>query len=108
VIAIISNNISWDYEPSYNLFEYEECCSLTIIFNGNHDLFPFSKSIHGHDNTLVPPIQSWVTIHKIYPPLDDGIDDDDWVKSDWLRAHFLSKRMERLTLLNRFNTIFKN
>lgn len=55
VTSMIIENISWDSEPRYNMVEYKEFCSLTIIFNGRHGFYPFSKLIHNHDNMLFPP-----------------------------------------------------
>jgi hypothetical protein len=83
---MIIENISWDSEPRYNMVEYKEFCSPTIIFNGRHGLYPFSKLIHNHDNMLVPPSRGWVKIHKIYPPLGEGNDGDDWVKRGWVNT----------------------
>jgi hypothetical protein len=105
---MISDNLLWDSKPGYNLVEYEECCRLTIGFNSRHGLCPFSEVIHGHNNMLMPTSQSWATVHKIYPPLGEWINGDDWVKRGWMRVHFLRKHLARVTLLDRFNIIFKN
>jgi hypothetical protein len=77
---MISDNLTWDSEPGYNLIEYEEGNSLTIRFNCRHGLIPLSKVIYDHDNVLIPPNRSWVAIHKIYPPLGEGTDDNDWME----------------------------
>jgi hypothetical protein len=56
----------------------------------------------------VPPSRGWVAVHEINPLLGEGTDSEDWVNMCWARAHFLSEHMTKVTLLNRFNEIFKN
>jgi len=85
----------------------KKCCTLTIRFNSRHGLNPFSKIIHGHNNMVVLPSQGWVVVHEIHPPLSEGIDGDEWVNRGWVRAHFPSEHLVRVTLPNRFNVIFK-
>jgi hypothetical protein len=104
---MISDNLTRDSEPGYNLIEYEEKSSLTIGFNCRHGLNPLSKVFYSHDNVLMPHSQSWVAIHKIHPPLGEGTDGNDWMERGWTRAHFLSEHMEGVTLLNCFEAIFK-
>jgi hypothetical protein len=72
VTAMISENITRDSEPGYNLIEHEKCSSLTIGFNRRHGLGPLSKVVYGHNNMLIPPSRSWVSIHKIHPHLVKG------------------------------------
>jgi hypothetical protein len=57
---------------------------------------------------LMPPIQTWDAIQKIHPPLGEGTDDHEQVKRGWMQAHILSENLARMTLLDRFNIIFKN
>jgi hypothetical protein len=57
---------------------------------------------------LVPPSRIWVEINEIYPPLGEGTDDNEWVKRGYMRVHFLSEHLARVTLLNHLDTIFKN
>jgi hypothetical protein len=108
VTAMISDNLTRDTEPGDNLIEYKEGGSIPIGFNFRHGLDPLSKVVDDHDNVLMPPSQSWVAIHKVHPPLGEGTDGNDWVKRGWMRAHFLSEHLAGVTLLNCFNTIFKD
>jgi len=73
----MNDNVPRDFEPSYNLIEYEEGSSLTIGFNCIHGLSPFSKVVNDHDNVLMPPSRSCVEIHKVHPPLVEGTEDND-------------------------------
>jgi hypothetical protein len=104
----MSDNLTWDTKPGDNLIEYEEGNSLPIVFNCRHGLNPIIKVVDDHDYVLIPPNQSWVAIYEVHPPLDEGTDDNDWVKRGWMRAHFSSEHQLGLTLLNHFNTIFKD
>jgi hypothetical protein len=104
---MISDNLTRDTEPGDNLVENEEGCSVPIGFYGRHGLHPLSKVVDGDDNVLMPPNRSWVAIDEIYPPLGEGTDDNDLVKRVWVRAHFSSEPLVGVTLLNRFNAIFK-
>jgi hypothetical protein len=104
---MIIENLIQDFEPGYNLIEHEKCNNLTIGFNYRHGLGPLSRVVYDHDNMLMPPSRSWVAIHKIHPLLGEGTDDDDWVKRGWMRAYLLSEHLERVTLLDHFDAIFK-
>jgi hypothetical protein len=105
---MISENITRDTEPSDNLVEHEEGCSLPIRVYSRHGLDPLSEVFDDHDNILVPPSRSWVAIDEIYLPLVEGTDNNDWVKRGWVRAHFLSEHLAGVKLLNHFNDIFKD
>jgi hypothetical protein len=72
VTAMINENITQDSEPSYNLIEYEERNSLTIKFNYRNGLIPLSEVVYDHNNVMIPPNQSWVSIQKTHPPLGEG------------------------------------
>jgi hypothetical protein len=74
---MITDNITQDSERGYNLIEYEEGDSLTIVFNYRHGLDPLSKVVYDHDDVLIPPNRSWVEIHKVHPPLGEGTDSND-------------------------------
>ena len=74
---MINENRLPDFGLSYNLIEYEKCCSLTIKFNGRNGLDPFIKLIHNHNNVMMPPNRSWVAINEVHPPLGEGIDNND-------------------------------
>jgi hypothetical protein len=52
---MISDNLTQDFEPGYNLIEYEEDNILPIGFNFRHGLIQLSKVLYGHDNVLMPP-----------------------------------------------------
>jgi hypothetical protein len=80
VTAIISDNLTWDTEPGDNLIEYEEGSNIPIIFNCRHGLGPPSKVVYGLDNVFMPPSRSWVSIHKVHPPLGEGTDGNDWME----------------------------
>jgi hypothetical protein len=108
VTAMINDNLTRDTEPGDNLIEYEEGNNLPIGFHGRHGFDPLSKVVDDHDNMLIPPNQSWIVIYKVYPPLGEGTDDNDWVKRGWVQGNFLSEHLEGVTLLNHFNTIFKD
>jgi hypothetical protein len=56
VTAMFSDNLTRDTEPSDNLIEYEEGCSLPIRFNCSHGLGPLINLVDDHDNVLIPPI----------------------------------------------------
>ena len=84
VTAMISDNLTRDTEPGDNLVEHEEGCSLPIGFYGRHGFGPLGKVVDAHDNVLMPPSRSWVTIDEIYPPLGEGTNGDDWVKRGWM------------------------
>ena len=105
---MISDNITRDTEPGDNLVEHEEGCSLPIGFYSSHGLGPLSEVVNDHDNMLVPPNQSWVAIDEIYPPLGEGTNGNDWMERGWMRSDFSSEHLAGVTLLNRFNTIFKS
>jgi hypothetical protein len=105
---MIRDNITRDIEPGDNLVEHEEGYSLPIGFYSRHGFNPFGKIFDIHYDALMPPSQSWVTIYEIYPPLGEGTDSNDWVKRGWVRMHFLSEHLAGVTLLNCFNTIFKD
>jgi hypothetical protein len=81
---MINDNITQDYEPSYNFIGYKEGNSITIIFNCRHGLDPLSKVVYDHNNVLMPPIRSWVSIHKVHPPLGEGIDGNDGMERGWM------------------------
>jgi hypothetical protein len=108
VTSMISDNITRDTKPGDNLVEHKEGCSLPIGFYGRHGLDPLSNVGDDHNNVLIPPNRSWVAIDEIYPPLGEGTDGNDWVKRGWMQAHFLSEHLARVTLPNRFDTIFKD
>jgi hypothetical protein len=108
VTAMISDNLTQDSEPGYNLIEYEEGDSIPIKFNRRHGLEPLSKVFYGHNNVLMPPSRSWVAIHKVHPPLGEETDNNDWMEKGWMRAHFTSEHLLGVTLLNHINTIFKD
>jgi hypothetical protein len=74
---MINENITRDSESGYNLIEYEEGSSLPVGFNCRHGFIPLSKVVYDHDNVLIPPSQSWVSIHKVHPPLGEGTDSND-------------------------------
>ena len=105
---MINDNLTQDFEPSYNLIEYEEGDSIPIKFNYRYGLDPLSKVFYGHDNVLIPPSQSWVAIHKVHPPLGEGADGNDWMERGWMQEQFLSEHLEGVILLNCFNAIFKD
>ena len=48
VTSMISDNLTRDSEPGYNLIEYEEGKNMTIKFNCRHGLNPLSKVIYNH------------------------------------------------------------
>ena len=105
---MISDNLTRDTEPGDNLVEHEEGWSLPIGFYGRHGFGPLGKVFDNHDNVLIPPSRSWVAIDEIYPPLGEGTNVNDWVKGGWVRALFSSEHLGGVTLLNCFNTIFKD
>jgi hypothetical protein len=81
VTSMMSDNLTWDSKPSYNLIEYEEGGSLPIRFNYRHGLNPISKVAYFHDNVSMPHIQSWVSIQKFHPPLGKGTNNNYWMES---------------------------
>jgi hypothetical protein len=105
---MINDNITWDTEPGDNFIEYEEGNNILVRFSCGHGLDPLSKVFYDHDNVLMPTSQSWVAINEVHPPLSEGTDGNDWVKRGRMRAHFLIEHLARVTLLNCFNTIFKD
>jgi hypothetical protein len=105
--AMIGDNLTRDTEPSDNLVEYEKRCSLPIGFHGRHGFGPLGEVVDNHDNVLMPPSRSWVSINEIYSPLGEGTDGNDWGKRGWVRAHFSSEHLAGVTLFNCFNEIFK-
>ena len=105
---MISDNLTRDSKPSYNLIEYEEGNIILFGFNCKHGLDPLSKVVYDHDNVLMPPSRSWVAIHKVHPPLGEGTGGNEWMERGWMRVNFPSEHLARVTLLNRFNAIFKN
>jgi hypothetical protein len=105
---MINDNLTQDYEPGYNLIEYEEGISLTIRFNCRHGLDLLSKVVYDHDNVMMTSSRSWVAIHKIFPPLGEGTDGNDWMERGWMRVHFSSEHLIGVTLLNLVDAIFKN
>jgi hypothetical protein len=105
---MISDNLTRDSEPDYNLTEHEESNNITIEFNYRHNLNPLIKVVYDHDNVLMPPSRSWVAIHKIHPPLGEGTDGNDWMERGWIQVHTPSEHLEGMTLLNHFDTVFKN
>jgi hypothetical protein len=107
VTSMISDNLTRDTEPGDNFIEYEEGDNLPVIFNCRHGLNPLIKVFDNHNNVIIPPSRSWVAIHEFHPSLGEGTDGNDWVKRGWMRVHFLSEHLARVTLLNHFNTIFK-
>jgi hypothetical protein len=108
VTAIISDNVTRDSEPGYNLIEYEEGTSITIGFNYRHGLKKLGKVVYDHDNVLIPPNRSWVSIHKIHPPLGEGTNGADSIERGWIQVHFPSEHLVGVTLLDRFDAIFKD
>ena len=76
---MISDNLTRDSELVYNLIEYEECDSIPIVFNCRHGIDPISKVVNDHDNVLIPPSRSWVSIDKVHPPLGEGINSNEWI-----------------------------
>jgi hypothetical protein len=105
---MINDNLTRDTELGDNLVEHEESCSLPIGFNCRHGFEPLGKVVDDHDNVLMPPSRSWVAIDEIYLPLGEGSDSNNWVKRGWVRVHFSSEHLVGVTLLNRFNAIFKD
>ena len=105
---MISDNITRDTEPGDNLIEHEEADNIHVRFNYRNGLGPLSKVVYGHNNVFISPNQSWVSIHKVHPPLGEETDNNDWMERGWMQAHFLSEHLAGVTLLNCFNTIFKD
>jgi hypothetical protein len=62
VTAMISDNLTQDFEPGDNLNEYEESDNISIRFNYRDGLDPLSKVVYDHDNVLMPPSRSWVVL----------------------------------------------
>ena len=54
VTSMVSDNLTRDTELGDNMFEYEEGCSIPIIFNCRHGLVPLSKVVDDHDNVFIP------------------------------------------------------
>ena len=79
--TMISDNLTRDTEPSNNLIENKEGDSLPIGFNCRHGLIPLSKLFDDQDNVLMPPSRSWVAIHEVHPPLGEGTNGNDWLKT---------------------------
>jgi hypothetical protein len=105
---MINDNLTRDSKPGYNLIEHKKLGSPTIGFDCRHGLNPLSEVVCGHDNVLMSPNRSWVAIYKIHPPLGEGTDGNDLVKRGWVQGHLLSEHLAGVTLLDRFDTIFKN
>jgi len=105
---MVNDNITRDTELSDDLIEYEEGCSLPIGFNCRHVFEPISKVFDDHDNVLMPASRSWVAIDEVHPSLGEGIDGNDWMKRGWMRENFSSEHLVGVTLINCFNTIFKD
>jgi hypothetical protein len=105
---VISDNITQDSEPGYNLIEHKKCSGLTMIFNYKNGLSPLTKVVYGRNNVLMPPSRSWVAIHNIHPPLSEGTDSIEWMERGWMRVHIPSEHLAGVTLINCFDTIFKN
>ena len=57
---------------------------------------------------MLPPNQSWVSIHKFMPPLGEGTDSDNTMQRSETRAHIMCKYLERVDLLDRLNAILKD
>jgi hypothetical protein len=104
---MISDNLTRDFEPGYNLIEYKEGGSIPIGFNCRNGLDPLSKVVYGHDNVLMAPNQIWVAIKKFHAPLGEGTNSNEWMERGWMRAHFKSEHLVGVTDINHFNTIFK-
>ena len=49
------------------------CGLLTVRFNHGHSLYPFHELIYNHNNMVMPPGQSLVSIHEIKPHLVKGL-----------------------------------
>jgi hypothetical protein len=108
VTTMISENLTRDTKLGDNFIEYEEGNNFPIEFHAKHGFIPLSKVVDEHDNMLIPPNRSWVSIYEVYPTLGEGTDDNDWVKGGWVRVHFLSEHLVGVTLLNYFDTTFKD
>ena len=106
--AMISDNLSRNTKTSNNLVEKKKSCSLTIIPKSRHSLDPLRKVVYCYDNVLVTFCRRRVTSSIIHTPLCKGSDSNDWKKRSWMSAHFSSIHLTRMTLLDRFNTIFEN
>ena len=105
--AMISDNLTWDTEPSDNLVEHEEGCSLPIGFYSRHGFDPLGNVIDNHDDVLIPPNRSWVSIDEIYPPLGEGTDSNDWVKKSRWCSCFVGVKLTFLASLHDMNAIVK-
>jgi hypothetical protein len=55
VIVMISDNLTRDLKPRYNLIDYEEGSSITIGFNCMNGLDTLIKLVYENDNVLMPP-----------------------------------------------------
>ena len=74
---MVSDNLFWNVEPSNNLAENKMHSCLTIGFKYGHSLCPFREIIDSHYNVMMPPQKSWVSIHKVKPPLGEGTDSEN-------------------------------
>jgi hypothetical protein len=106
--TMVSDNINRDTELSDNLIEYEKIYSLPIRFHSRHGFDPLGEVVNIHDNVLMPPSRIWVAINEIYSSLSEGTDGNDWVERGLVQKHFSSEHLAGVTLLNCFNTIFKD
>ena len=104
---MVSDKIPQNVEPGDNMVKYEMCGCFTIRFDSGHILFPFRELINSHNNMMVPPSRSWVTIHKINPPLGEWAGSDNGMQRGRMRAHILCKCLERVAPLDHINAIFQ-
>ena len=76
---MVSDKLPRDTEPGDNLIEYKMHGCLTVVFNSGNILCPFREIVNNHNNVMVPPIRSWVAIHKIGAPVGEGTGGDNWM-----------------------------
>ena len=62
---MVSDKLPWNAKLGDNLVKYKMYGCFIVGFDIGHGLFRFHETIHNHNNMMVPPNRSWVTIHKI-------------------------------------------
>ena len=84
---MVNDKLFRNAELGDSLVENEMHDCLTIGFNYENSLFPFHEVIDIHNNVMIPPSRSWVSIHKIKTPLGEGTDGDNRMQRGQTRAH---------------------
>ena len=69
---MVSDELFWNAKLGDNLVKYEMHGCFIIEFDSGHSLCPFHEIINSHNNMMVAPSRSWVTIHKVDTALSEG------------------------------------